>query len=177
MLPPQYRWLDSVGPLPRMLAEGLKLLGVREAPGAANNPTLLAWAKELGLAKVYSADSIPWCGLFVALLAQRAGKPVVKDPLWALNWLKFGADAGQPELGDVLVFVREGGGGHVGLYVGEDATAYHVLGGNQSDAVTITRIAKDRLRGARNHYAVGAPASARPYVLAVGGQALSTNEA
>jgi hypothetical protein len=43
-------------------------------------------------------------------------------------------------LGDVLAFVRNGGG-HVGLYVDEDASAYHVLGGNQSDRVSITRVA------------------------------------
>jgi hypothetical protein len=41
----------------------------------------------------------------------------------------------------VLVFERPGGG-HVGYYFGEDATAYHVLGGNQGDAVTIARIAR-----------------------------------
>jgi len=33
----------------------------------------------------------------------------------------------------------------VGFYVGEDATHLHVLGGNQGDAVSITRIPKDRL--------------------------------
>jgi hypothetical protein len=36
------------------------------------------------------------------------------------------------------------GFGHVGLYVGEDYGAFHVLGGNQSVVVTITRIARDR---------------------------------
>lgn len=36
-------------------------------------------------------------------------------------------------------------GGDVALYVGEDAGAYHCLGGNQSDKVCITRIAKSRL--------------------------------
>lgn len=47
-------------------------------------------------------------------------------------------------LSDVMIFQRQGGG-HVGLYVGEDADCFHVLGGNQSAAVTITRIAKARL--------------------------------
>jgi hypothetical protein len=45
--------------------------------------------------------------------------------------------------GAVLVFEREGGG-HVGFYVGEDSTHYHVLGGNQGDAVSIVRIARSR---------------------------------
>ena len=48
----------------------------------------------------------------------------------------------------VLVFER-GSGGHVGFAIGQDDTHFFVLGGNQSDAVTIARIAKSRLLGAR----------------------------
>lgn len=173
-LPSAYSWLTRE-PGPKMLLEGLKLYGTLEAPGVANNPTILAWAKEVGLAASYTADSIPWCGLFMALLAKRAGKPLPRKPLWALDWATWGQDAGQPEIGDVLVFVRDGGG-HVALYVGEDAGAYHVLGGNQGDAVTITRIAKARLRAARHLYEIGEPANARPIILAATG-AISENEA
>ena len=50
--------------------------------------------------------------------------------------------------GAVLVFSR-GSGGHVGFAMGHDDTHFYVLGGNQSDAVTIARIAKSRLLGAR----------------------------
>lgn len=157
-----------------MLHEGLLLYGTVEAPGVGNNPVILAWAKELGLTQSYSADETPWCGLWIGVCALRAGKPLVQGPLWALNWGKWGNDAGQPELGDVLVFIRNGGG-HVGLYVGEDAHAYHVLGGNQSDAVTITRIDKTRLKAARNLYRTSAPASAKPYILEATG-AISVNE-
>ena len=53
-----------------------------------------------------------------------------------------------PISGAVLVFER-GSGGHVGFAIGQDATQFYVLGGNQSDAVTIARIAKSRLLGAR----------------------------
>jgi cell wall-associated NlpC family hydrolase len=51
-------------------------------------------------------------------------------------------------LGDVLLFSR-GSGGHVGIYVGEDEKCYHVLGGNQGDAVSIVRIQKVRCIGIR----------------------------
>jgi hypothetical protein len=44
----------------------------------------------------------------------------------------------------VLIFER-GSGGHVGFAVGQDEKHFYVLGGNQSDAVTIARIAKSRL--------------------------------
>lgn len=175
MLPLQYRWLEKVPQLPKMVAEGLKLFGTIETPGAGDNPTIKAWAKEVGLQNVYTADSIPWCGLFIAVVAQRAGKAFVSSPLWALSWSKFGEQAGQPRLGDVLTFTRKGGG-HVGIYIGEDASAYHVLGGNQSDAVTITRIAKIRLYRVRRPVYKVMPSSVQPVVLAANG-VLSRNEA
>ena len=59
----------------------------------------------------------------------------------------FGQDT-RPAPGAVLVFER-GSGGHVGFAVGQDDTHFYVLGGNQSDAVTVARIGKPRLLGAR----------------------------
>jgi uncharacterized protein (TIGR02594 family) len=175
MLPAQYHWLEEIDQPPRMIAEALKLYGTAEVSGARDNPIIIAWAKETGLKAIYTADSIPWCGLFVALVAMRAGKSFPSSPLWALSWAKFGVEAGQPRLGDVLTFTRKGGG-HVGLYVGEDARAYHVLGGNQGDKVCITRIDKMRLYRARRPAYINMPASAQPRVLAASG-GLSVNEA
>ncbi len=169
-----YDWLNKE-PAPKLLLEAIKLYGTLETPGAGNNPTILAWASEVGVRATYTADSVPWCGLFAALICKRAGKPVPAAPLWALNWAKWGEDGGQPELGDILVFVRDGGG-HVGLYVGEDASAYHVLGGNTSDAVKIARIDKHRLYACRQFFATGKPANVRPIILQSFG-ALSENEA
>jgi uncharacterized protein (TIGR02594 family) len=134
----------------------------------------MGWAREVGLDTSYSDDSVPWCGLFAAVVAKRAGKGVVDAPLWARNWAKFGSIAGTPSLGDILVFVRDGGG-HVGFYVAEDESAYHVLGGNQSDAVTITRIAKNRCIAARRPVYINKPESVKPYWIKADG-ALSTNE-
>lgn len=178
--PKGYEWLGNVGPLPRVVSEGLKLVGVVETPGPKSTPAILQWRDELAAAGIkidgYSDDSIPWCGLFLAIVAHRAGKPVVANPLWARNWASFGAKSPQASLGDVLVFVRDDGG-HVGIYIGEDATAYHVLGGNQSDRVCITRIAKARCFAVRRPpFKSALPASARPYHLAATG-GLSRNEA
>lgn len=174
-LPARYAWLARE-PGPKMLVEALALYGTLEAPGARDNPVILAWAREVGLGKTYSHDSIPWCGLFMAVIAQRAGKPVVDSPLWALSWADFGAPAPKPMLGDVLTFKRVGGGGHVALYVGEDATAFHCLGGNQSDSVCITRIAKSRLYRSRRPLYTIQPDNVRKVTLASSGK-LSTNEA
>lgn len=175
-LPSNYAWLADE-PGPNMLKAGLAEYGTKEMPGGANSPVIMAWAKECGLTASYTADSIPWCGLFMAVCAKRANWPFPDKPLWALNWSTWGTDAGQPELGDVLTFVRDGGG-HVAMYVGEDTQGYyHVLGGNQSDAVTIMRISKTRMRAARRPvWRIAEPANRRPVVLKPQG-AISHNEA
>jgi uncharacterized protein (TIGR02594 family) len=176
-LPLAYRWLTALALRPRMIDAALALYGTKEVPGAANNPQIIAWAKELGgdVARFYTADSVAWCGLFMTVVAQRAGKAVPANPLWALSWVKFGTPSPTPGLGDVLTFKRDGGG-HVGLYVAEDDTAFHVLGGNQGDAVSIRRLAKARLNVARRPAYQVQPASVKPYRVAAADQ-LSTNEA
>lgn len=177
-LPPAYAWLDQASGLSRLLVEARKELGVVETPGAADNPVIIGWAKEVGLARTYGDDAIPWCGLFAAVVAKRANWTPVKDPLWARNWAKFGraVEPSEAALGDVLVFVRDGGG-HVGFYVGEDAGYFHVLGGNQSDAVTITRIGKSRCIAVRRPvWRSAQPFGVRKVHLAPSG-AVSKNEA
>ena len=128
-LPSKYKWLENE-PAPKMLLEALRHYGTLEHVGPNNNPSIVKWAAELGksVSDVYKADSVPWCGLFMGIVAKRAGYDLPKSPLWALNWGTFGERSECAKLGYILVFVRNGGG-HVGLYVGEDATAYHVLGG------------------------------------------------
>jgi hypothetical protein len=61
--------------------------------------------------------------------------------------LLFGREV-QPITGAALIFSR-GSDGHVGFAIGQDDAHFYVLGGNQSDAVAIARIAKSRLLGAR----------------------------
>ena len=137
-LPPQYEYL-YFEPGPKMLVELLKLYGVEELLGEGDNPQIIAWAKETGQVE-YKHDATAWCGLTIAVAAKRAGYDC--DPqgnaLWARTWAKWGKAAPLAMLGDILVFPR-GPGGHVAMYVGEDKTHYHILGGNQSDKVTIVR--------------------------------------
>lgn len=175
--PAEYRWLSLMQP-PRTIVEAFALYGTLEVPGAADNPVILDWAKEVGktVETAYTDDSIPWCGLFVAVVVKRAGKEVIAGPLWARNWTNFGVRVDRPSLGDVLVFERPGGGGHVGFYVAEDASAYHVIGGNQGDAVSVARIAKSRCIANRQPHFQNKPNSVKPYHVA-GNGALSKNEA
>ena len=161
----------------RVIVEGAKLLNTREIIGSKHNPVIINWAKDLGLEKIYTSDEIPWCGLFIAKVVKDSDYEVVKDPLWARNWANFGNKQTEAMLGDILVFTR-GGGGHVGIYVGEDAACYHVLGGNQGNMVNISRIEKSRCISInRSPWKIGQPANVRPIKLKVINGIISKNEA
>lgn len=170
-----YDWLKDEKS-PRLLVQAVKLIGTKEIVGSKHNPDILFWAKELKLSSVYNSDEIPWCGLFIAYCCHVAGLDVVSKPLWALSWANWGTSVTEPMLGDILTFKRNGGG-HVGIYVGEDDTHYHVLGGNQGNAVSVSRIAKNRLfKARRTAWKVAQPGNVRKVQLEPKG-VITTNEA
>jgi uncharacterized protein (TIGR02594 family) len=165
---------------PSWLVAARAKLGTREAAGPANSPTILGWAKRLGtkvLGMIYNADSLPWCGVFVAECMDEVG---IDSPLFAVrakSWADWGANLRAERLapGAVLVFERTGGG-HVGFYVGEDVEAYHVLGGNQGDSVSVARVSKGRCVARR--WPEGRPVVGKPVQVAASrGEPVSRNEA
>lgn len=136
---------------PPWMETAQRLIGVKEVRGSRDNPDILRWAQIVGgwTASYYKRDSIPWCGLFVAyVLIQNGIRPspeALRAKAWKYNW-PDGKEIPGPAFGCLVVFTRTGGG-HVGFYVSEDANYYHILGGNQSDAVNIQRISKQRAIG------------------------------
>jgi hypothetical protein len=106
-----------------------------------------------------------------AQLPERADdrEPVLCAQLGEVRRGAYGA-----AIGEVLVFKREGGG-HVGFYVGEDATRFRVLGGNQSNSVSETWVSKNRLYARRWPSTYPLPVLGAVKVFAAG--ATSTNEA
>jgi uncharacterized protein (TIGR02594 family) len=162
-------------------------IGVIEIPGPRHNPTIVAWRKRLNSWMLNDED--PWCGDFVAAMLQEAGQPIVGNFFRARAWETYGANLRPDRLspGAILVFWRgspTASTGHVGFYFGEDAAAYHVLGGNQggrdaqgrphTGGVNVTRIAKNRLTASR--WPRGEPVIFGPRRLQPNG-ALSVNEA
>jgi uncharacterized protein (TIGR02594 family) len=164
---------------PHWLKLARNLVGTREAPGPANDPTIMGWAKRAGgkvLGILYNADSVPWCGLFVANCMLESG---IQPPLVAVrarSWATWGLNLRPDRLapGAVLVFGRVGGG-HVAFYVGEDSTHFHVLGGNQGDKVSIMRIEKQRLIASR--WPEGEPVTGKRVAMSAPGIPVSRNEA
>lgn len=182
-IPAEFAWLTDpkLAPLPKVLQVALPLLGVHEVVGRGSNPTIIQWRDVLKANGVnvagLSDDDVPWCGLFIAYCVHQAGKTPVKDPLWARNWANFGTKADKPSLGDVLVYQRPGGGGHVDFYIAETATHYVGIGGNKSNRVQISPIEKSRCIAVRRPPMTTPPASVRPFKIAKVGAAPTTNEA
>lgn len=117
-----------------------------------DNPELREFLKSDGKTLGDPAQ-LPWCGDFVeTCIAVSIPQAVIPtNPYLARNWLKFGMTV-DACFGSVLVFWRgsvSGTKGHVGFYYSEDADFYHVLGGNQSNSVSVSKIARNRLLGAR----------------------------
>lgn len=168
----------SAAPLLPWYIEAARLQGVAENTSSTrHNATIIGWAAKIGgwVADYYTADEIPWCGLFVAhcIGATLPDEPMPSNPLGALNWSTFGV-ACEPQLGALLTFSRDGGG-HVGFYVSEETDYFHVLGGNQSNKVNVTKVAKSRHKATR--WPKTAPAAAGKRVYASFSGAVSTNEA
>ena len=157
--------------------EAKHLMGTREGRGSTDNLEILDWADDLDIH--YPSDDIPWCGLFVAhcVGATLPQESLPANPLGARQWQRFG-DLTDPRVGAVMVFwrkTRQSGLGHVGFYVGEDKTAYQILGGNQSDSVSLTWLSKDRFLAAR--WPKGAMKLTSHAVIKKRNEGLSSNEA
>lgn len=124
-------------------------LGLKEIRGSRHNPRVLdmfalsghSWVKD---------DETAWCAAAVGAWLVESGK-VGSKSLAARSYLKWGKKTTRPKRGDVVVFKRGNSSwqGHVALYLGEDVTRVFVIGGNQSNSVSIASYRKSKLLGYR----------------------------
>jgi uncharacterized protein (TIGR02594 family) len=158
--------------------EAMRVLGMHEVH---NNVELREWLRSDGPTLGDPAE-LPWCGDFVATAIRLAlpDEPftgrVRANPYLARNWQDFGEEVA-PSQWSVAYFWRgspNGTYGHVGFLVGEDDAYYHVLGGNQSNSVSISRIAKERLLGTR--WPLTSEEEPQPLIFSSSGHAISSNE-
>jgi len=133
------------------LEEARRLKGTKELAGKGSNPEILDWARQLDL--WYPNDEIPWCGLFVAhcVGATLPDEPLPSNPLGARNWATFG-NACDIIDGAIASFWRgskSGWLGHVGIVTGQTKSTIEIIGGNQSNMVSIIQMPKERLLATR----------------------------
>lgn len=93
-------------------------------------------------------DEIPWCSSFVNWCMIKAGHKGTNSAL-AKSWLKWGQKLDRPTLGCVCIIKKKiveedkstgsSTGYHVAFWLLQDAQYVHLLGGNQSDSVKISR--------------------------------------
>jgi len=103
--------------------------------------------------------SYQWCAAFVNSILKLHGIPgsesVSDYPLSARSFLKWGVPVSEPQIGDIVVFERNGNGweGHVGFYVEtavvEGVPSYVVLGGNQNNEISYDSYPISRVLGIR----------------------------
>jgi uncharacterized protein (TIGR02594 family) len=156
------------------LAEALAVLGLHEE---RDRSRLRAWF-DRSVAWIDPRE-VPWCGAFVATCLRKWRPDIVlpDNPLAAKSWARFGV-ACQPQLGAIITLHRGAPSdfrGHVFFYLGETATEFYGVGGNQSNAVTRAWFAKSRLHSSRAPAGFQMPG--KVIRLARSGEPLSVNEA
>ncbi|HUU95482.1 MAG TPA: TIGR02594 family protein, partial [Phycisphaerae bacterium] len=134
---------------PDWLAWAWAELGQREVSGTRDNPRIRAFYAEVGETNGHH-DEVPWCAAFVGACVERAGLASTRS-LMARSYLRWGSALEQGRFGAVAVLSRgsDPAAGHVGFLVGETDAHVVLLGGNQSDAVTVATFPKTRLLGVR----------------------------
>lgn len=134
---------------PKWLELARAELGTKESPGSKNNPVVVQYYADSGNAGIRD-DSVAWCAAFCGAMLKRAGLPNTGS-LAARSYLNYGIALDDPKPGCIVVFTRGNSSweGHVGFYIGETANHIKVLGGNQSDSVSIASYPKSKLLGYR----------------------------
>lgn len=151
--------------------EARKHIGLREIHGPKHSAEIVQMWKDIKRGGIKD-DETAWCAAFVGAMLERVG---IKSTRFesARSYLAWGQSLSTPVYGCIAVLSRVGGG-HVGFVVGQDRLGnLLILGGNQSDEVSIRAFPLSRISSFRypNGYAI----DHRP--LTITSADISTNEA
>lgn len=155
-----------------------RYIGIRELSGHLSHP-LISWWLSLCSQGDTPSDEIPWCSAFVNGIAWELRLPRSKSAL-ARSWLSVGTpiplESARPSF-DIVILSRGtpapgpevlSAPGHVGLFAGvepllplpshpaifnaPDNRRVLLLGGNQSDSVSVAPFPVSRILGVRRLY-------------------------
>ena len=139
------------GDVPAWLAVALAEVGVHETRGG-ETPRIMEFhrAARDGL----DEDEDAWCGAFIAWLMAQTGHPVPDRAATARTWLTYGQEEppAAPRLGALCVLWRvspDGWQGHIGLFLARRGGRVWLLGGNQSDSLSVTSFPEAQILGFR----------------------------
>ena len=78
-------------------------------------------------------ENLPWCAGFISYCFREAGYKLPYT-LWARDYLKLGRKVTIPRPGDLMVFSRKGGGGHIEIISKVTKDNIFTIGGNVGPA-------------------------------------------
>lgn len=152
------------------LAVARHFAGEAEVPGAASSPVIREMFALCGHSDV-TRDETPWCAAFVGACLALSGWRNTGS-LMARSYLRFGKKLAEPRPGAVAVFWRgrpDSSAGHVGFFLADEGARIRILGGNQSDRVSVTTLPKTRLLGYRwPEFPVPLPETVLPTIAEMG---------
>lgn len=134
----------------RIYAEAKKFLGTKEVAGGASNPLIAQWIKQAATWLDRDDSKTAWCGCFRGALGFATATGVPRDHFRAKEWIRWGqpVELAAAVQGDTVILKRDGGF-HVALFDRRDGASMWLLGGNQSNAVTVARFPNSLLLGIR----------------------------
>lgn len=136
------------------IAKARQFVGLKEDKSKTqHNPIIVNMLSKMGSysnenKSWWLEDETPWCGLFAGYVLGESDRYVIKDWYRARAWESdLMTKLDKPAYGCLVTFTREGGG-HVGFVVGVDTRGnLMVLGGNQSNMVSIAPFQQSRVTG------------------------------
>lgn len=143
---------------PKWVQIALAEQGQAEIAGGVHNPRIVAYHAVTGLKA--KDDETPWCASFVGWCLAEAGLKSTSSAA-ARSYETWGVRLEQPVLGAVVTFTRAGGG-HVGFYMGQRDGKWLILGGNQSNRVSIMPYDPNRMTAIRWPAGVPLPVAVQP---------------
>jgi uncharacterized protein (TIGR02594 family) len=134
---------------PVWLTAARRELGQRERPGPSEN-TRIIWYHSFSKLHAQS-ETVPWCASFVNAMLESSGIRSTRSAA-AKSYATWGEECELKD-GAIVVFGKAdpdaGGTGHVAFCVGIEGDSVLVLGGNQTNAVTVAKRPKSRIVAVR----------------------------
>lgn len=139
--------MSALTSVPVWLTAALGEIDQREIVGSKHSPRVLQYHATTTLRA--STDEVPWCSAFVQWCIAKAGFIGTRSAA-ARSWLQWGRELDEPRLGCIVVFKRGAPpSGHVAFFIAERGESVYVLGGNQSNRVSIAAYSKRDVLGYR----------------------------
>ena len=127
-------------------------MDIRAARSARAAARVVDYFKYVKLYGQERSAKTPWCSAFANWCVVNSGAKGTGLSS-ARSWLEWGVPVSSPMFGSLVILTRPSAenpkAGHVGFFVRQDQAGLWLLGGNQSNAVSIQPFEKSKLLGYR----------------------------